>query len=416
MILSNGDGPGQPRPSQAPSWEDRVIPDRLLTRAFVLACLATFGALLGIGMLIPVLPLYAKGELGAGSVGVGLAVAAAGPTALLLQPLGGRLGDRIGRKPLVIGGTLLLGTSFALYTVAGSMPALVALRLVTGMGEALVFVATATMVNDLAPDARRGEAMSLYSLATWGGLAVGPLLGELVLGEDRFDAVWLVAAASAFAATLVGLATVETMPVGTRARADGHTTLVHRAAILPGLVLIAAMIGFAGMTAFGPLYARELGLPGAGTLFALNATIVIAVRLFGRRIPDVVGPKRAANTAIALAASGLGVIALWQAPAGLYAGTVVLALGQSLVFPALMMLVVSAAPESERSSAVGSFTACADLGYAVGAISLGAVAAAGGYNAVFAVASVLVVMGLVPLSRLRGTRAVLTPVAADAPP
>jgi MFS family permease len=176
------------------------------------------------------------------------------------------------------------------------------------------------------------------------------------------------------------------------------------------------MIGFAGMVAFAPLYARELGLSGAGLVFGLNAAIVIVVRLVGRRIPDVVGPKRTATAALTFAATGLAVIALWQSAAGLYAGTAVLALGQSLVFPALMMLVVSAAPLAERSSAVGSFTAFADLGYAIGAISLGAVAGAAGYGGVFGVAAVLVAIGLVPLSRMPHAMPVPTPAAADAPP
>ncbi len=111
-------------------------------------------------------------------------------------------------------GGLVLGGSLVLYTVASSMPVLVASRLVTGVGEALVFVATATMINDLAPHGRRGEAVSLYSLATWGGLAVGPPLGELVLGDDRFDAVWLVAAASSLAAAVLGLCVPRDTPGG----------------------------------------------------------------------------------------------------------------------------------------------------------------------------------------------------------
>jgi MFS family permease len=390
--------------------------ERLLTRPFVLACLATFGALLAIGILIPVLPLYAKGPLDAGSVGVGLAVASASATALLLQPIAGRFGDRVGRRPLLVAGGLILGMSFLLYTVAASMPALVPLRLLTGVGEALVFVATATMINDLAPPGRRGEAVSLYSLATWGGLAIGPPLGELVLGDDRFDAVWLGAAAAALASALLALGVPETRPPGLPAAVARSRALLHRAAVTPGLVLIGSMVGFAAMAAFGPLYARELGLSGAGLLFTLNASIVVAVRLLGRRIPDRVGPKRTATAALAIAACGPAVIAIWQSPAGLYAGTVVLSVGQSLVFPALMMIVVSEAPEAERSSAVGSFTAFADLGYGIGAISLGAVAAATGYNGVFAVAAVVMAAGLLPLSRLRPAGPIVTPAAADAPP
>jgi MFS family permease len=308
----------------------------------------------------------------------------------------------------------LLALALVLYTLVASLPALVALRLVAGTGEALAFVATATIVNDLAPDERRGEAVSLYSLAIWGGLAVGPVLGEAALGNGAYDTVWLAATGCALAAGVVALGLPETRPQV--ARPVGRAPLIHRAALLPGLVLVFGMIGFAGMAAFVPLYARELGLGGAAPVFALNAAIVIAVRLLGRKIPDRFGPRRAATVAMMLAASGLGVIALVQTPAGLYAGTVVLALGQALVFPALMTIVVATAPPEGRSSAVGSFTACADLGYAIGAISLGAVAATAGYSGVFAVAAVAAAAGLIPLTRLRNLASVPTPAAADAPP
>ena len=82
-------------------------------------------------------------------------------------------------------------------------PALVLLRLLTGAGEAMVLVGAATMITDLAPEHRRGEALSLFSLGLWGGLALGPILGELVLGDTRFDTVWVVAARCRFAAGAV---------------------------------------------------------------------------------------------------------------------------------------------------------------------------------------------------------------------
>jgi MFS family permease len=282
-----------------------------------------------------------------------------------------------------------------------------------------VFVGTATVINDLAPDHRRGEAVSLYSLAVWGGLAAGPLMGELALGDDRFDLVWLLAAACSAAAGLIGLRLPETRPAGAKAgaAAAGHTHLVHRAALGPGAVLIVSIFGLASMTAFAPLYARELGLDGAGLVFALNAVVVLTIRSVGRRIPDRAGPRPTAMFAILVAAVGLTIVASVRSPAGLYAGVAVLAIGQALTFPALMTLVVSTAPPAERSSAVGSFSAFADLGYAIGAVSLGAVAAAVGYAGVFAVAAAVVVTGLVPLVRMRPHPVTSTAAAAvDAPP
>lgn len=387
-----------------------MAPQRLVTRAFGLVVLSAFGVMLAIGMLLPVLPLYAEGPLGVGDVGVGLAVAAASPTALLLQPFAGRYGDRIGRQPLLVTGCLLFGGTVLLYTFADSLALLVLLRLATGVGEALMFVATATIVNDLAPDGRTGEAVSLYSLAIWGGLAAGPLLGELILDGDRYDAVWVAAGISALLAAGAALALRETRPVvgDPPPEAPPRRSIIHPAARGPGAVLLLTMIGFAGFATFVPLYARELGLAGAGAVFAVNALIVVAIRSIGRRIPDRVGPRRAGIASGLLVTTGFVVIALAHSTTGLFVGTAILSVGQALAFPALMLYVVGRAPAAERSAAVGSFTASADLGFAIGAIGLGVVADSSGYRGVFVGAACAAAVGLVMLLRLapaRGRRA-----------
>jgi MFS family permease len=382
-------------------WLDRTVsnPDRVLTTPFVLAVVATLGVFLTIGMLLPVLPVYAKGPLDSGSLGIGLAVAAASPTALLFQPIAGRLGDRRGRRLLVVCGSLLMGASIAAYTFADSLPALTALRLVTGIGEALVFVGVATVINDLAPDARRGEAISLYSLGVWGGLALGPLLGETLLGDDRYDTVWLVAAGCCFFSTLIGLTLPETRPASVTV-GSGRSRFVHPAALRPGFVLVASAFGFAGFNAFVAVYARELGLDGAATVFLLYSVIVVGIRILGRRIPDRLGPRRASGVALSLLAAGLFTMGVWSTPSGLYAGTAVFAFGTALAFPSLMMLAVSGAPATERGSVVGTFGAFADVGFALGAITLGGVASVSGYELVFVVGSASSLVGVLLLTRL----------------
>src|SRR5918999_3980102 len=211
--LTAADVSGVPRRATS-FWLDRMVErdSRLLTRPFVLAVLAELGVCLTIGMLLGTLPLYAEGPLDAGSIGVGLAVAALSPSAIVFQPIAGRIGDRRGRRILVVAGSLIVAGSVAAYTLAGSLAILVVLRLVTGVGEALIFVGAATIVTDVAPVERRGEAISLYSLGLWCGLALGPFLGELVLGDGRYDAVWLAAAGVAPPAALLGPALPPTPP------------------------------------------------------------------------------------------------------------------------------------------------------------------------------------------------------------
>jgi MFS family permease len=388
-------------------------PDRLLTRPFVLTVVAEFGVFMTIGMLLPIVPVYAKDALGAGSVGIGVAVAAASPTALLFQPFVGKLGDRHGRRPLVIAGPLIVAAAVAAYSLSHTLLFLVVLRLLGGIGEALLFVGAATIVTDLAPASRRGEALSLYSLGLWGGLALGPVAGEAILGEHRYNAVWLTAAACSLAAAAIALTLPETRPpAAAAAKGTRRSRLIHPAALRPGFVLVTLIYGAAGYNTFIALDAREVGLDGAGPLFFLFSGIVVGIRLLGRRLPDRLGAKRASGGALVLMTSGLATIGLWQEPLGLYVGTVVLAFGAALGFPALMSLAVASAEDSERSSVVGTFSACADVGYALGALSLGGVAAAAGYDGVFLFSAGVALLGALVLTRLPSHAAIPAAEAA----
>jgi len=114
---------------------------RLVTPAFVRLWLATLGAFATFGMLVLALPLYVKDELGYGSVGVGVAVGAASATSVIFSVVSGRLGDRHGRRPLlIVGGLVMLGCYLLLALLPG-LVGVVGIRLVAGAAEATFVVA-----------------------------------------------------------------------------------------------------------------------------------------------------------------------------------------------------------------------------------------------------------------------------------
>jgi MFS family permease len=269
------------------------------------------------------------------------------------------------------------------------------------VGEALFLIGGISIVNDLAPEHRRGEAISLFTLASYGGLAVGPVLGELTLGDDRWDAVWLLAATAAATAGVLGLRARETRVAA--ATSEGGSWLPHRLGLLPGLVLGMGLFGFGGFNAFIALYGLEVGLDGVGPLLALFAIVVVAVRSFGAKIPDRLGPARTVRLALVTLTAGLLTIGLWDAPVGLYAGTFVFSIGQALAFPAVMTLALSRTPADDRGAVAGTVTAFVDVAIATGAIALGGVADLGGYSAVFLVSATVAAAGLAVLQRVVAT-------------
>ncbi|MDQ1519555.1 MAG: hypothetical protein QOI55_628, partial [Actinomycetota bacterium] len=320
-------------------------PDTLLTPRFVLVVTSGLFYFTALSMLLPVLPLYVENELGGGSIAVGVASGALFVGAILLRPYAGRIGDRVGRRVLIIGGAAIVAGSTALYGAVHSLVWLVAARSFTGLGEAAFFVGAATMITDLAPADRRGEAVSYWSVAVYGGLAFGPVVGEAVLGDDRYTLAWAVAAVLAAGASLVGLWTRDVPRQSTPS--GGH--LVHRAAIAPGTVLALSLIGLAGFQAFVPLYTHDLhGNPG--TVFLVYGVFVLGVRIIGARLPDTLGPVRAGSLATGFSAAGLAVMAAWRGLPGLFAGTVMFSAGMSLLYPSLLLLALQDVPDSERGS------------------------------------------------------------------
>ena len=387
---------------------------RLVTPVFVLVTLATFAYFVSVGALIPTLPLYVEGPLGGGDVAVGLGIGAFSLSAVLLRPISGRLSDERGRRLLLVAGAALVTVSVAGYVFVTALVPLLILRLVTGAGEAFFYVGAASAINDIAPEERRGEALSFFSLALYAGLALGPVLGETVLGGSNFDAAWLLSAGAAGLALLLGWRVPDTCHE--RVERTGSAPLVHRAALLPGTILAASVWGLAGFSTFVPLYARELGLEGSKFVFVTYSSLVLALRLFGARIPDLLGSRLTARLALSASAGGMAIMGLWEATIGLFVGVAVFGIGQALAFPALMSIAVRGAPASERGAVVGTFTAFFDLAFGLGAVTLGAVASVFGYAGSFRVAALVALggLGLLFLYAHRAGRA--EDAMVDAPP
>jgi len=377
----------------------RTDTPRLVTPLFLLITASTFAYFVAVGALQPTLPRYVEGPLRGSDVSVGLTIGVFSLAAVLARPFIGRVGDQRGRRLLMVAGAAVVGASVLAYLLAGNLAVLLGLRLVSGVGEAAFYVGAASVINDLAPDSRRGEALSYFSLALYAGLAAGPVLGETVLGGDRFYLAWIVAGASALIAAVLAVPVPDTRPRDIRELdPDRKGRLIHPAGLLPGVVLATSVWGLGGFSTFIPLYALQLGLSGSRLVFVTYSVLVILIRLFGAQIPDRLGPSRSARSALALQAFGLAVMGLWQSPAGVFAGTALFAVGQSLAFPALMTLAITGAPVSERAAVVGTFTAFFDLAFGLGALTLGAVATWFGYGGAFVGAALVSLGGLTLMS------------------
>ncbi|HEX6238207.1 MAG TPA: MFS transporter [Acidimicrobiales bacterium] len=396
-----GDAPLQPREHGEP---------RLLSPHFAVVMLASFAYFTAMGSLLPTVPRYIEGELGGGGAQVGVGVGVYAVSAALLRPLVGRIGDTRGRRVLAVSGAAIVGVSIVGYTLAATLWMLVIARLLTGVGEAAMFVGVATAAQDLAPDHRRGEAASYFSVALYGGLAVGPPVGEALV-RHGYTTLWLVMGACAGLASIAAL----WIPTGRTYVVTQRRRFLQPDALWPGLILFLGLIPFVAFVTFVPLHAETLGMDNVGGVLGLYAGLVLVIRIVGARIPDRIGWRRGSTIALLAVATGVALVAAWSAIAALWVGAIGLALGMSLLYPSLFTAVMFAAPEGERSHAVGTFSVFFDLSMGLGATLVGVAVSLSNEQGGFATAAALALVGLGSQILLRhriGRRRMPEPVPA----
>ena len=359
--------------------------------------------LLSIGATLPVIPRYVQGPIGAGDVSVGIVTGAFAITGLACRPLAGHLADRRGRRLIVIAGAVLTAIAGALYFVPAGVPGLVVARLFLGAGEGMVYTAGAAWVVDLAPLERRGQIIGLYGLAIWGGLSLGPPIGELILRASSFEMVW----AFATAAPLLGAIIAMRIPESFAGRAPepiSRSNLVAREALMPGLALSLGVVGFAALAAFLVLHLDDLGIGHGTDVFTAFAVTVVLGRVLGGRLPDRYGPVPCVIGAGIIETAGLLAIMAAGSLGAAIAGAMAMGAGFALLFPALALIVIERTPENRRGVAMGTFTAFFDLGVGIGAPAAGLAAAIGGYPAAFGLAAAAAIGTIAVGFVLRGVR------------
>ena len=413
------DDPGASGP--AASTTDRGGPKAgaLAIAAIPLAVLFSF---MSVGSVLPVLPLYVKGPVGAGDVAVGVVIGAFAITAAIGRPLGGRLADATSRRRVLVIGLLAASVGSSMLFLPLGVPGLVLARLVLGFGDGWIFTSGVSWVVDLTPEERRGQVIGIFGISVWGGISLGTVIGQAIYSAAGFDWVWAFATAAPLAGLLVALRIPSTvhpadapstpeevasaemgapLPAPAARPADPAGEAARRpwlpsSAIRPGVALLFANIGFGTLAGFIVLLLDGEGIGHGAAAFTVFTATVVASRLLIGWLPDRWGARRSALAGGVSQAAGIATIGLAGSLPVVMAGAVLAGLGIALIFPSLALLVVNATDPAARATAMGWFTSFFDIGVAVGAPFAGLIASTGGggnYQAAFFAASMVCLAG-----------------------
>ena len=363
-------------------------PSRLISRDFLLACASSFLFYGSFYFLLSTLPLYVKG-IGGSKSDIGLVMGAFTVTAMLLRPLIGRLSDLRGRRPLMLLGALIFIASSATYNAVHSVPALIGLRLLHGVGMASYNTAAVALVADIAPERRRGEAMGFFGTFANVAMASLPAVGIVIKDMSSFHVLFWVSAATGVSALLMTLPIAEParqMPVAEKTP-DSHGPLLELSVAGPAAAVFCACLAYGTVLTFVVPHAEERGLGNPGLFFTTMAVALVAVRWGSGRLSDTLG--RWAVILPGMLATGAALVLLAQSysqPSFLAAG-VVYGLGFGAAQPALLALAVDLSPPERRGAAMGTFFMAFELGIGLGAVLMGFIAQATSYQDMYLIAA-----------------------------
>ncbi len=350
-------------------------------------------SMLGMGIPLPVLPVWVHDTLGFGPVIVGMAVGAQSVMTLLTRQYAGNICDgHGGRTALMLGcaGSAVSGLFYLASIPLAGMPVPSLLMLLIGrlvMGAAESMIITGGLVWGMArvtPDLA-GQAMSWNGAAFFAALAIGAPVGVALDGFGGFGAV----SVATVVVPLIGLAIVASLPgiPGMGGRRAPVWRVIGWVSI-PGASLGLGGVGFGCVASFLVLDFAEKGWAGGGVALGIYGAAYVAPRILFGGVPD-----RAAGPGVALFVLGvetLGQLLIWVAPHPAVAmlGAAMTGAGLSLMFPLLGVPMVRRIPPANRGAAIGAYNAFMDVSLAVAGPIAGVVAGNFGLPFVFGLGTV----------------------------
>jgi MFS family permease len=345
-----------------------VTAPRLITPP-IGACLAISGGVhVVVYLLNATLPLHVVG-LGGSKTQVGLLFAVSTAVSMVLRPLVGGWVDRFGARRVMLPGVAVLLATLLLFPLAAAPAAYIALMAGLGCGNGVLATAAGVLVAQASPAARRGEALSVYFLATALSFAAGPPLGLALYGQGGIRPC-LVAALGLGA--LIALLILTLRSPALEAAPDHRFRWFSRRALPAAATVVCVNIGYSSIYAFLPLYALAAGLEGSlGWFYVLFAACIITGRLTLRGLSDRIGRARVIVPAVALTTLSYLLLALPPRVPTLVAAAIMLGAGVAMFYPTLLALLVDRTPEAERGSAMGTLSGSFDLGSVLGSLLVG---------------------------------------------
>ncbi|MBI3090466.1 MAG: MFS transporter [Candidatus Tectomicrobia bacterium] len=342
----------------------------MFQREFIVLFCATFAALFGLGVVVPLLPLYAL-DLGAGGMWLALMFSSFSVSRTLALPAFGRWSDRTRRKPFITWGLFASAGIGLAYALVDDLTEIVLLRFVQGVASAMVLPIAQAYVGDLTPRLREGRYMGAFNIAMFAGFGVGPMLGGYVKDAWSLQAAFALTGVLNLAAGLLVALALPARPLLVGAVEGAGRSLplrlFWRVPTLRGFLLFRALaaLGHGSLFSFLPILGRSsLGISSTrvGTVLTLELMLGTLLQVpcgwladrFDRRLLMAVGIGIHTLSLVLIARSGTFT--------QLLISSLVLGLADALLLPTMAAITVEFGRDCGMGASQGMFMMAQSVG------------------------------------------------------
>ena len=360
-------------------------------------CFAVFVSMLGFGLVMPLLPIYAR-DFGATGTQLGFLTASFAIARLITTFPGGWLADRAGRKKPIILGLLAYSVVMALYGFSQDANQLIVLRGFQGMASGVVWPVISTMVVDMVPPKDRGKAMGLYEMMHFLGMVIGPGLGGVLAGVFTIAVPFFVCGVLAFFSSILVVFTVqetvttklsvddsptENAYFGINSKTSGRNNIIRAvkeltpyAGIFVGLCVARFVLAFSNslMQPVLSVYAyEEIGISeaGVGMLFTVQGIVTLFATIPMGTVADRVGRKPMIVLGKIVHASAAILVIFSGSLLPLLLVMTMRGFGRAASNPSITAMFSGLVPVSKRGRGMGIFNIFQNVGLVVGATAGG---------------------------------------------
>jgi MFS family permease len=318
---------------------------------------------------------------------LGLLLAVYDGAEVLLKPVFGTLADRIGPRPVLLGGLIAFTLASAAFVLVGS-PALIGVaRFCQGAAASAFSPAAGAMIARLSPGSSHGRVFGGYGAFKSLGYAIGPVAGGVLIAVGGYPLLFGTLAGMAVVVTAWAALAVPAIPPLPRARQtmlDLFRRLRSAGFVRPTVTLAGATAALSVGVGFLPVVGATAGMTPLWTgaaVSVLAGTSVVVQPWAGRawdagRLPDTVGMA----AGMGVAAAGMAVAAVLPGVPGVLTAAVLLGVGTGMATPTAFAHLAGATPAERLGQTMGAAEVGREMGDAGGPLLVGAVAVAAGLH------------------------------------